>query len=1621
MSAGHLERRRSISSSSHSVSAALMPSPPLDINSDLEPCAATASLFLFSQGSTILALHHDTLAVDRKFESHNGNILFIAVDNVSERGAGRLVVSYDVSQTAIIWDLFTGSEIARFASFELIRVAAWMRNGNIAFGTAGSVKGDIILFEPPTSEHISARTIFDPITALAPAADCRSHAIGYVDFAHLSERLIDVRTRYQNGSILIATLQPFTILHTLTTSRGPSPIVSLAWHASSTKQKSDMLATLTVDGDLLVWSVSKQPGQDPPRVIRTLRRSESSAVNAFRLAFMTLVRSTDHVLKCSETWAWDVRTKHVTYERIPTIQGIRGIANYGPTATLFTLGPNHTVQQYDLLNPMMVANVQHTPNSQTTATSSEALNASIPLQAALASASANQAHRTIAELKEAATTSPFEIAEANPADRAGLRSPESLSSNPLSRSRLHYHPRSSRSLYSGTTTTFSTSSPVQSAVESVYSMRYGSSASVTSGGSLHGASRLRNEYVPSASHEPIAELFPYTRSRLNDVPFRPTQRLNEANLHPDESRKQMLSVVFGWEGDIMELLSDELRRHSPGGQHAVILGRWLGYLDYDVLLGMATSPSSRYTGWMLLALSSLNGQHETKKMGHALVQKLLARGDIHAAVAVLIGMGDGNDGIEVYVSRNMYMEAILLTCLLMPTEWSRQSYLVRRWGEYVVQNSQQHLAIRCFSCTDTDNPEVWASPSAQMTNILSNQLANKSSGSPSVVVTASNPNPANSPPSSSRPAIKNQALKLITSFGPDASSFKFPGLQSADRTPTNMPGVTPIESAMGDSIMSPGSFSPFKPKSNRPSISARSITPGSHTSRLPSIGETPTDVNPPNIPLQKSLPTPDYSGSEREETRVDTAQAQPVSQEPLVYLTSARYTPRNDTTENEPKSAIPQDDGSITARPISKSDSLSGDFAVSSRNGSRDRKPEGLHIKWPPVYSPRESAPGSGASLLSHASSPHHGLSELSPTCAPDGGRSLPTGSISGRSVNEHISSLDAASYYSQNHRSGGSDYSSKSHKKSKESRGRSKQRYIQPAKRSPSSPVPMSPEDLAMYSSAGNENSSGLKVGESKRHRSRSGNSRQRSSKTRGNDVPQKNHNETRQARSRPRENSFGIRSPSSPVPMSPSERDHALEDNLRLVSADRHQRLQSRERASSRRAERGTSARRDPSPDRRKVGSRSRSRQAREQVGNTVPILTSPIEQSKINHVPGHTADGTPIFAENIQWNKNDQKHKAAERMNKEQAAAELEARRLSLARRPSAPVIPLPGERGTPNSIQGRPRRESGGSPPMTNGSFSQRVMGRHNGSPADSTHSDTSTGRGVPPVPVGLPATPRAMRHPKYSTGYLDTPPLPDMPTNVDSLSPVSNGEQGRSISISRSMSAPIPEDLGDQAVDGMPVHSQFRPRLPSSRCTRMSMHRKESSHDAAMLNGFQHGSFSSQSGRKPSEAVVIPPVLPELQHLSNPPPPPPPPPPSNPMDNNDQHTLPSEERNSFISGVGTINIAIDEPTVLNSNESPQQAHQPIFPPAEFPFPPSRRSSSAQGPMPETHHTHRRGRSINDNLANKIRSLTGRMRSTSRGRNVRTPPSGDPDAMVPYESVPMASVMESGFDKLNKNEF
>lgn len=135
MSTGQLARQRSSSSGTRPLIRSTTPIVPRTNHSEFEfePCAATASHFLFTQDSSIICLHYDTLDIERRFESHKERVLFLSVDNVSDR-PGQYVVSYDASQTAIIWDLFSGQERARFASYEPIRVGAWMKNGHIAFG-----------------------------------------------------------------------------------------------------------------------------------------------------------------------------------------------------------------------------------------------------------------------------------------------------------------------------------------------------------------------------------------------------------------------------------------------------------------------------------------------------------------------------------------------------------------------------------------------------------------------------------------------------------------------------------------------------------------------------------------------------------------------------------------------------------------------------------------------------------------------------------------------------------------------------------------------------------------------------------------------------------------------------------------------------------------------------------------------------------------------------------------------------------------------------------------------------------------------------------------------------------------------------------------------------------------------------------------------------------------------------------------------------------------------------------------------------------------------------------------------------------------------------------------------
>lgn len=116
----------------------------------------------------------------------------------------------------------------------------------------------------------------------------------------------------------------------------------------------------------------------------------------------------------------------------------------------------------------------------------------------------------------------------------------------------------SRSGHTGTSFSLTSASGRETPQPSGASYAYASSVSMSSAKSSRAGagSRLRNEVQLSPAEKPI-DLFPFTRARLNDVPYRAHRPLDESHLTPDDLRQQMLSLVFGWEGDIDGLINDE--------------------------------------------------------------------------------------------------------------------------------------------------------------------------------------------------------------------------------------------------------------------------------------------------------------------------------------------------------------------------------------------------------------------------------------------------------------------------------------------------------------------------------------------------------------------------------------------------------------------------------------------------------------------------------------------------------------------------------------------------------------------------------------------------------------------------------------------------------------------------------------------------------------------------------------------------------------------------------------------------------------------------------------------------------------------------------------------------------
>ncbi|KAI0025253.1 hypothetical protein F4780DRAFT_768476 [Xylariomycetidae sp. FL0641] len=1588
-----------------------------------EPTAATASMLLYAQGNSVVIAHHDTLMIERRFSRHSAEVQLLAVDTQSEIGAGRLVVSYDADMTAIVWDLMTGDEVARFASYENLTCAVWMRNGNVAFG---NTQGNVILFEPTTSEHISARTIDQiPITALAPAADCRTFAIGY-----------------QNGSLLIATLQPrFTILHNLSTSRAPSPIVNLNWHASSSRQKSDMLAVQTNDGDLRVWSVAKSfNSDDPAKVVRILKRTDNYQNGPNWMGWSKNGRIIQY--SDGETLSWDVRTKHVTYDSIPTLEHVRGLAVYGPGASLFTLGANNTVQQFDLNTPsQMVRNVQHpaqllppSPPVSIEEQSEQGVviigtesDSSIPINADI-SESDDDHMSPFARIARGTDS----VADSYEQDRYMSPSPASTKSSTISKSSTGSgtrgrYPPSVLSRGMTENTYISAGSSLRSSAlppygdKDAYSLSSVSSASMTSSSrSRHRPSRLRNEVLQSPEEAKVHDLFKFTRSRLHDIPYKRTPLVDQSRMTNDDLRRQMLSIIFGWNREIQDLVRDEMVRHPSGSPSRILLAKWLGDIDSDVM--SATSENMTSSDWMLLALSGIGGQASQHKLGRAYVQRLLENGDVHAAATIMIGMGDHNDAIEIYVSHKKYMEAMILLCLFFPNVWERQAQIIKKWGEFAVQHGQQALAIRCFACTGVESSEPWTSPSAAQVT-----FQNLNQSIPEVLSPPLSPPGLNRGPQ--RSVAKTSALKLITSFGDQGKKSKFFAAGDGGQTPIAA-GVTPI----AESAVSPGGHDPstafLRPSGrsafNTPS-SAKPPTPGGFgRQRLPSIGEIPSGGTPRDMMKSGQVFPPTDSSAERRAThrahhsrqasdeQYNTGMSVPraATASPMMMRDSHR---RRDPP---PPSPSPQ---SLQALLQS---------GRTSRNGARERKPEGMELKlhsldaaMSDVTSPEQSG---ASSARYHWPSRRRGPGSVasSATSNSSAGRSHRTHQTanSSRGLTDYIHSLETAQHYSRKQRSrersrqrlddrhGRSRESSRNRiggtRESSEDRGRGPSRNWtpKPAKRSPTSPIPMSPEDLINLTTPRqledqladnglpisletNEPPTVRKSSQIRRSSPRSTRVSSRTSSRAGRQQSRERRPPALELRGRSNNRGDGslARSPSSPLPMSNQAKFYGSDDE-----ADYQAALEAQEQFRNRH-----NRSKDPSSPvayRARDRSESRRRRNKTPADQEPPMPTQQLEDRPRLRDTRGTGDLRLISTER--------------QLKKEAAARELEERRKSLARRPSAPPIPHPDQL---SPILSRP--PSAFELPQTTFVPPKDLPPRSQ--TADSTRKSSSMRSPNAPI-IGLPATPKAMRL-QFQTSPPGVPPIPaaykssssssgqpspDRPANHSptktpekeaplTLLPSTVYSPPQRPNIQRCMSAPIPEEPPAAPMIGLPAHPAFQQGMQAGNQPprRGSISARKMSADAAAgMRGIDEILGSGRHSRKSSRDMVPPPpppppVLKELQHLAIPPPPPPAP-------------LPGS-RTTVYPGSGTVEIVMDEEEQDAMVPAAAPMHESIVPIIAPPAPPSSRNG------------HNRGRSNTDNsLAGRISRATERMRSASRGRtsSILGSRTKSPEQTSPYESVP-----------------
>lgn len=934
--------------------------------------------------------------------------------------------------------------------------------------------------------------------------------------------------------------------------------------------------------------------------------------------------------------------------------------------------------------------------------------------------------------------------------------------------------------------------------------------------------------------------------------------------------------------------------------------------------------------WMLLALSCQIGQGSQKEVGEAFVRRMLETGDIHSAVAVLLGLGEQVEAIDIYANHEYFMEAALLSCLITPSDWPRQSFLIRKWGEMAVSQGQPNLAVRCFSCTSLGSND----PCQPTGNYTPSQSDTHASRMDTREITMQSPLSTDNIPQ--RVTTKTASLKLITSFKDNGR----PALPSKDV------GVTPIiESAL--SLSSERQWYHQSGYSSREPSSARTLTPGRR--RQPSSEATPRDRRE-RLLLRVDLPparrekTPEAVGGKRAGSApaVHRFNVTMHTLQPSVY-NGASNKPQHRNDRAAAKASIVA--GSTPATAIVTETLQSKSLTTRS---SHQRSKSSMPAVTPTTPHFKREADEvtlfeAGTANVQHGNLDHQLAAARLPLRQDASGSS--------HQDDANLENDDAAD--------------------NSQSRGRPLSRLLEPEPNSPSTPS-SNPGQLKSMRMTQDVRSPVLTMVTEQ-----------------GSPFATTRRSNRQASRSH------------SPAVLQPPSKDgrHGREcttDSNGHVQPAAHQGPPPTYR-----------------PDRLKMTPfRNDTAAAGSVAGHrfTQDDLHSDILEEATVGRTGNTMSDNLI------------------RMltKKDIAARELEERRLSLARRPSAPTIPHPHELSTTRPrYMARAMTDDGLGPgPSTTSSLTSSLRSDYAqaSDPRTPPRQSPMTRGASPPVPrVGLPAAPGVFRYPKQmntdATLRPRTAALPESPNDrrlgpyihkpgggqhddVPSLLPSTVYVPG--MVLPRSVSAPLEKAMAEVRRTG----STREVNNDQSRATRNI---SEILHTPSVELGDDKMTAQDASRVMASETTYLsdaPPLLPALQHLAGIPPPPPPLP--------VMMQEPESARSSMagsITNSGIISIALDSsPTIQSVLARTATPMTPLQEPTSSHASPSR-SPSAQ-----------RRRSLvasgADTIQSKWRNVAERMsiRSPSNSRaatRTKSPPLGsaavDPHTDSPYAASPYETVL------------